>query len=68
MKSSNSVVEADLSYAVRIVQSRFASVEDAARTCGVDVADLRARLASEPASNEPQRSLPQQKLFESFNR
>ena len=64
MKDSNAVMDADLAYAVRIVQSRFASVEDAARTCGVDVEDLKARLGV----TEPQRSLQQKKLFESFDR
>ena len=64
MKDNTSVLEADLAYAVRIVRSKFATVEEAAYTCGIDVNDLKARLGEA----EPVRSLEQQKLFESFNR
>ena len=64
MKVSNSVIDADLAYEVRMVKSNFATVEQAARTCGVDPADLRARLAT----MAPQDSFQQKKLFESFDR
>lgn len=64
MKDSNSVVEANLSYAVRIVNSKFATAEQAARTCGVDIADLRRRLAG----GEAPRSMAQTRMFQNFDR
>lgn len=64
MNDNSVVLEADLQYAVRMVRSKCATVELAARTCGVDVEELRTRLAS----SAPGRSLQQQKLFEMFNR
>ena len=64
MKDSSSIVEADMSYAVRMVESHFATLEDAARTCGVDVSDLKERLSAKAT----QPSLARKKLFEEFDR
>lgn len=38
-------LDADLEYAVRMVQSRCASAEQAAAMCGVNIAALRERLS-----------------------
>ena len=64
MKDGNNVMDADLAYAVQIVKSNCQTVEQAAQTCGVDPADLRARLAKVDA----ERSIKRDKLFESFDR
>ena len=60
----DSVLEADLAYAVKIVKNNFATIEQAARTCGVDPADLRARLRR----TEAPCAILQKKFFESFDR
>jgi hypothetical protein len=38
-------LDADMAYAIRMVQTRCATVEQAARMCGVEPAALRAELA-----------------------
>ena len=64
MKDSCSTVAADMEYAVRMVESHYASVEDAARTCGVKVEDLMKRLGAQAS----QQMLARKRLFENFNR
>ena len=44
MKDNESVLEAELEYAVRMVRAGYASVEQAARVCGVRLSDLEERL------------------------
>ena len=53
-----------MEYAVRMVESHYASVEDAARTCGVKVEDLMKRLGAQAS----QQMLARKRLFENFNR
>jgi hypothetical protein len=43
--------DADIDYALRMVRSGCASVEQAARTCGVPVAVLQARLAASTSNS-----------------
>ncbi len=50
MKDNTSVLEADMDYAERMVRNGFGNAAQAAQTCGVRLADLQARLASEPRS------------------
>ena len=38
-------LDADMAYAIRMVQTRCATVEQAARMCGVEPAALKAELA-----------------------
>jgi hypothetical protein len=45
--------DADIDYAVRMVRSGCASVEQAARTCGIPVSTLKARLAVSPPPRTP---------------
>lgn len=45
MKDNQSVLEAELEYAVKIVRAGYANAEQAARMCGVRLTDLQARLA-----------------------
>ena len=48
MKDNLDVLEADLDYAERMVRTGFGTPEQAAQTCGVNVNDLRQRLARDP--------------------
>ena len=48
MKDNLDVLEADLDYAERMVRTGFGTPEQAAQTCGVNVDDLRKRLARDP--------------------
>ena len=45
MKNNESVLDADLSYAMRMVQGGFSTAEQAARTCGVSLVLLQAQLS-----------------------
>ena len=45
MKDSASVIDADLSYAVRMVHGGFNTPEQAAQACGVSLVVLQARLS-----------------------
>ena len=45
MKDNETVLEAELEYAVKIVRAGYASTEQAARMCGVKLSDLQERLA-----------------------
>ena len=45
MKDTKSVLEADLSYAVRVVRSGF-TAQEAAQLCGVPLPQLQAQLQS----------------------
>lgn len=44
MKDNSGVLEADISYAVRMVRTGFFTPEQAAQTCGVSLPVLQARL------------------------
>jgi len=57
MKDNLTVLETDLEYAERMVRMGFGTPEQAARTCGVNVDDLRKRLARDPqqAWNAPRK-------------
>jgi hypothetical protein len=44
MTMNESTFDADIDYALRMVRTGCASVEQAARTCGIPVALLKARL------------------------
>ena len=46
MKDNETVLEAELEYAVKMVRAGYASVDQAARVCGVQPGDLQARLAA----------------------
>jgi hypothetical protein len=50
---NESTFDADIDYALRMVRAGCASVEQAARTCGVPVAILHARIAASTRSNAP---------------
>ena len=43
--------DADVAYAMRIVQQGYASVEQAAAMCGLEAAALRARLSDGPPAS-----------------
>jgi hypothetical protein len=45
-------LDADLQYAVRMVQMKYATVEQAAVICGVPLAALQAHLSKLPARTE----------------
>ena len=53
MKDNTSVLEADLDYAARMVQTGFGTAEQAAQTCGVRLSDLQARLKLKPQNYAP---------------
>jgi hypothetical protein len=53
--NNESVLEANLQYAVRMVRAGFVTPEQAAQTCGVSVAELYARL-NRVATEAPDRS------------
>ena len=46
MKDNETVLEAELEYAVKMVRAGYASTEQAARVCGVKLSDLQERLAA----------------------
>ena len=48
---NESTFDADIDYALRMVRTGCASVEQAARTCGIPVAILKARLGGGAPSN-----------------
>ena len=58
MKDTESVLEADLDYAVRMVQSGCATLEQAAQTCGVRLEDVQERLDHPPAQYAPAQRKP----------
>ena len=58
MKDSESVLEADLLYAVKMVREGYATAEQAAGTCGVRLSDLYECLAAVARRKESGRSQP----------
>jgi len=54
MKDNETVLEAELEYAVKMVRAGYASAEQAARVCGVKLSDVEARLAVLPSRNRVQ--------------
>ena len=46
MTNSSSAFDADIDYAVRMVKAGCATVEQAARTCGIPLPILKARIAT----------------------
>jgi len=52
----NETFNSDIDYALRMIRSGCATVEQAARTCGIPAAVLKARLASAVASASTQAS------------
>jgi hypothetical protein len=54
MTMNEGTFDADIDYALRMVRSGCASVEQAARTCGIPVAVLKARLAGSNANSVKQ--------------
>jgi hypothetical protein len=48
MSNNTSVLEVDLDYAVRMVRTGCGTPAQAAQVCGVDLADLQARLDRAP--------------------
>jgi hypothetical protein len=50
MKDNETVLQAELEYAVKMVRAGYATAEQAARVCGVKLDHLQARLATQPSS------------------
>ena len=53
MIDSTTCLEASLDYAERMVRKGFGTPEQAAQVCGVNLADLQARLAEPPKPEGP---------------
>jgi hypothetical protein len=53
MRDTESVLDADLRYAVRMVQSGCSTPEQAAQTCGISVTLLREQLHASAAATAP---------------
>jgi hypothetical protein len=53
MIDSIQALEANLDYAERMVRKGFGTPEQAAHVCGVNLADLQARLAEPPKPEGP---------------
>ena len=45
MKDNDTVLQAELEYAVKMVRAGYANAEQASRVCGVKLSDLQDRLA-----------------------
>ena len=62
MTNSSSAFDADIDYAVRMVRTGCATVEQAARTCGIPLPILQARIdavgeaSAKAAAARPQRT------------
>lgn len=56
MWNGTSAFDTDIDYAVRMVRAGCASVEQAARTCGVPLATLRAHLTGNALSGTATRA------------
>jgi hypothetical protein len=56
MNMLNETFNSDIDYALRMIRSGCATVEQAARTCGIPVTVLKTRLASAAASTSNQAS------------
>lgn len=66
MWDNSNTFDTQVIYAMRMVQLGFATVEQAAATCGMEPAALRARLASgSPASAQ---AMEREKFFARFDR
>ena len=53
MIDSITALEANLEYAERMVRKGFGTPEQAAQVCGINLADLLARLAEPPKPESP---------------
>jgi hypothetical protein len=59
----NATFNSDVDYALRMIRSGCATVEQAARTCGIPVAILKTRLASAASSASTQASTRRLRSF-----
>jgi hypothetical protein len=59
----NATFNSDVDYALRMIRSGCATVEQAARTCGIPVAILKTRLASAASSASTQAGTRRLKSF-----